>query len=286
MKLNLLFVGVFFVFSTSHAWDEGSQELGAYTVRDVTRQYPQMNYYDQLQECTETQVPADLAQPPSVNGQPSLQAVPQLPVITPGLNETGNNSGFPTSGSTILEPPGGGNMTPNMPYVPATGVVRLDQIVNIGVFVWSLVERSKPTMRVSTSRAHGLPAGIRCWTDLEEWKIPKSFVYSVEQKSKVGKEIIKFTFRISYVYGGHFNGKGKYLANVTVSPVDLKVGWATDFASEVHIPSVFNVGTKIDPMAAMQIYVYWSMGKTTQMRQKSLLFHVTGDGKIQLTEQN
>ncbi|OYZ21222.1 MAG: hypothetical protein B7Y39_09320 [Bdellovibrio sp. 28-41-41] len=151
--------------------------------------------------------------------------------------------------------------------------------------VWSIVQQGKPTMRVSTYRAHGLPKGVTCWTDLEEWKAPKSKVFTVEQKSKIGQKMAKFTFRISYVYGGTYNGVGKYLANVAVTPVDLTVGWGVDFASEVQIPSVFNMGKKADPLAAMQVFVYWGLGNVAKMQQKSLLFLVTGDGKIEATKQ-
>ena len=141
-------------------------------------------------------------------------------------------------------------------------------------------------MRVSTYRAHGLPKGVTCWTDLEEWKIPKSKVFTVEQKTKIGQKVAKFTFRISYVYGGSFNGVGQYLANVSVTPVDLTVGWGVDFASEVQIPSVFNIGKKANPLAAMQVFVYWGVGNALKMQQKSLLFNVMGDGRIEQAAQN
>lgn len=285
MKLKSILLATLYVFST-YAWDTQAPrlELGNYTVRDVTGSYPRENFYDQVQDCVQTAVTGADITPPDVPAQPSYSNI--IGMIS-GSGDTTASSGFSGSGGVVIEPPGnaGGSIAPTLPYYPGSGNVRLDNIVNVGTFVWALVERSKPTMKVSTYRAHGLPSGVSCWTDLEEWKIPKSFVYTVEQKAKTGQVLAKFTFRISYVYGGHFNGKGRYLANVTVSPVDLKVGWATDFASEVHIPTVFNVGTKADPLAAMQIYVYWSLGKTTNMQQKSLLFHLTGDGKIQLTDE-
>lgn len=293
MKLVSLLVGVSFVFSTS-AWSKDAVEapqLGAFVVTDVTSLYPRNNYYDQLQECSESGLATGPGVTPVLVGGDTGQSnnTPLLPGV--GASPAAGN---PNPGEIIIKTPGhsdnstggyvGGGYN-SMPNYPGTGRVNLDQIVNVGYFIWQIIQSSKPNMRLSTYRAHGLPKGVSCWTELEEWKLPKSKVFTVEQKSIAGKAISKFTFRISFVYGGTYNGKGKYLANVTVSPVDLQVAWGTDFGSEVHIPSVFNMGTKENPLAAMQIFVYWNVGSAVKMQQKSQLFHITGNGDIQAAAQ-
>ncbi len=294
MKLEIVLLSLCLGFSTQ-VWSKNSvssPELGAVVVKDVTNLYPQINYYDQMQECNDNGATA-LGGPgsttPVIGGTPSIGGF--LPPAIGGA--TGNSE----PGVIVIQPPGaaGNGSTGGFPGsgfpggsigFPGTGMVIIDQIVNLGNFVWQIVQGSRPTMRISTYRAHGLPKGITCWTDLEEWKVPKSKVFSVEQKSKMGQSLAKFTFRISFVYGGNYNGVGHYLANVTVTPVDVQVAWGVDFASEVHIPSVFNMGTKANPLAAMQVFVFWNLGNAFKMQQKSQLFHVTGEGLVQVTPQD
>lgn len=286
MKLKLLVLGAITFFSLVN-WAE-PVEMGEFTIRDVTSSYPKNNFYDQTSEC------GDGVGTSTVGGDTSGAGSILPGVVGVGGSTPGNGN---TGGAIVIRPPGvdpnsgtgiggivgGGGL---FPTTPTTGSVIIDQVINIGSFLWMMVERSRPTMNISTYRAHGLPKGVNCWTDLEEWKIPKSKVFSVEQKSKLGKPLAKFTFRISFVYGGNYNGAGQYLANVTVSPVDLQVSWGNDFASEVQIPSVFNMGTKVNPKAAMQIFVYWGVGNSATVRQKSSLFYVTGDGQVQVNPQN
>ena len=287
MKFVSLLVGVSIVFSTSIQTQQAQAqqlgelpELGAFSITDVTSSYPRNNYYDQLQEC------ADLGASVTAPSTQTADAGSTAPIFSPTPTPSAGNAnpgeiaiktpGNDTSGTPSLY--GGGGYAPTY---PGTGIVSLDQIVNLGNFVWQIVQASRPSMRLSTYRAHGLPRGVTCWTDLEEWKLPKSKVFTVEQKSVAGKVLSKFTFRISFVYGGTYNGAGKYLANVTVSPVDLQVAWGSEFGSEVQIPAVFNIGTKANPIAAMQIFVYWNLGSAVKMQQKSQMFTVTGNGDIQ-----
>lgn len=321
MKLKNVFLGAIFVFSST-TWAANSNpqlDLGAYTIRDVTNQYPESSYFEQIQECTDNGMgttPAGVTTPvvtPNLpdlgipiggtgngsgtglgNGFPFSNVIGPIGVVIPGDPSGGYSSGTGTidpGGNIVIGTPGGSatgtiGMAPSVGglFPERTGII-IDQIVNIGNYIWSIVERGKPTMRVSTFRAHGLPKGVTCWTELEEWKIPKSKVFTVEQKNKLGQSMAKFTFRISYVYGGTYNGAGQYLANVTVSPVDLKVSWGVDFASEVQIPTVFNMGKKTNPLAAMQVFVYWGIGTVGRMQQKSSLFNVMGDGRIEVARQ-
>ncbi|MBL7542348.1 MAG: hypothetical protein JNL11_00960 [Bdellovibrionaceae bacterium] len=292
MKLQKIVLGGMIAFSLS-TWaksEPGPIQLGEYTIKDVTHLYPENNYYNQLQDCVDVGGTDNLGGT-NVNQPPLNNVIGPIGVTVPGT-PAGATLILPpdpsiNNGNIITEPPGlnvpGGFASGSSSS--SSGFILADQIINIGHSVWSLVERGKPNMRLSTFRANGLPRGIACWTDLEEWKIPKSKVFTVEQKNVVGQAISKFTFRISYVYGGTYNGVGQYLANVTVSPVELKVGWGVDFASEVHIPMVFNKGTKANPIAAMQVFVYWGIGNVMSVKQKSSLFYVTGDGRVEVSQQ-
>lgn len=283
--------------------------IGSYRIVETTRLYPKPNYYDQMLDCSQIvspnpfqALPAAPTISPSTGGGNSM-----LPPIVPDQGSTGNGSGSINNGGGVndngsgtgiigLDPISGGNggsgtstggiyvPTPNYDDPMNPKGLTLDKIVNIGNVIWSIIEMGRPNVRVQSYRAHALPKGITCWTDLENWQIPVSKVFSVEYKNKLGQVVAVYSYRISYVYGGNVDGVGKYIANLTVTPVDMRVSWGFNFSSQVQIPATFNVGSKSNPTAGMQVFVFWSIGNALKVEQRSSLFFVAGDGRIQLTE--
>lgn len=293
--------------------------IGSYRIVDTTHLYPKPNFYEQYMDCAGvggagTDTNAGLGQNttplPSVgnsSGAGTGGSGTDLPVILPGIGSAGSSTTVPTTGSDSggvipMDPVGndnsnntggigtgiggiggiGGSYTPG--YGTTDPGITLDKIVNIGYLVWQVVEMGRPNVKLQSYRAHALPKGIACWTDLENWQIPTSKVFSVEYKNLLGQVVAVYSYRISFVYGGNVNGVGKYIANLTVTPVDMRVSWGFNFSSQVQIPSTFNMGKKSDPLAAMQVFVLWSIGNSLKVEQRSNLYYVTGDGRIQKTE--
>ncbi|MCB0369347.1 MAG: hypothetical protein KDD45_07805 [Bdellovibrionales bacterium] len=290
--------------------------IGTYRILDTTKYYPKPNYYEQTLDCTQQSNGLN-----GVNGggnslklirnfyqtQPNTPTLPGAPVIAPGQPPVGSNTGTvapldpnlnppqdPNSGGTVIQIPGGngtgnGNAgggtiyNPGGNYYDPSGI-DLGMIVNIGNIIWSIIDMGRPNAQVQTYRAHALPKGIACWTDLENWQIPVSKVYTIEYKNKLGVVVALYSYRISYVYGGNINGIGKYLANVSVTPVDMRLSWGFNFSSQVQIPATFNMGSRANPVAGMQVFVYWGIGNALKADQRSALYFVAGDGRIQLTE--
>jgi len=289
--------------------------IGSYRIVETTRLYPKPNYYDQMLDCSPTVSPNPfqaLSSGPTINpstgGDSLLPGIINDPGSTIGIGNGSAGTGSSVGGAVNdngsgtgvigLDPVSGGNGNSGIGtstggiYVPPpsyndpmnpTGLT-LDKIVNIGNVIWSIIEMGRPNVRVQSYRAHALPKGIACWTDLENWQIPVSKVFSVEYKNKLGQVVAVYSYRISYVYGGNVDGVGKYIANLTVTPVDMRVSWGFNFSSQVQIPATFNVGSKNNPTAGMQVFVFWSIGNALKVEQRSSLFFVAGDGRIQLTE--
>ncbi len=289
-------------------------EISSWSITDVTDQYQGINdrYQDSISSCGDTSLG---------NGEP--QPTPQLPgapdFSVPGLgNQNPSVPGVPTDPNDPFEtPPSQGNVNPGNPGYPigpqpwdsitnpgmgggpldptiptpqdpvsrviGAGII-VDVITNIGRRIWDLVNMGKPVSFVKSNIAHGLPKGIKCWTDLEGWSWPQSKVFNVTYKNKLGATSIDYTYRISYIYGGNIEGIGKYLSNVQVVPVNLKVGWGYSLYSRAEVPTVFNVGSKKDPVAGMQINVRWKVQSAFTNSELSHMFHVGGNNEFKKSE--
>lgn len=158
----------------------------------------------------------------------------------------------------------------------------LDFIVNTGKKIWSLVEAGKPVVSVASQVAHAMPQGVTCWQDLTGWMPPHSYSYRISYENKYGSKVVDFTYRLSYLYGGQVNGKGRYLAQVSIVPANLSVSWGFKFNAESTIPMVYNMGTKENPIAGMRVDIKWSVDSIVTHMEQVHSFGVDGNGQIKL----
>ena len=55
----------------------------------------------------------------------------------------------------------------------------------------------------------------------------KSDFYEVSYKNLFNLEVVNLRVRLQYTYGGSENGRGKYLANVSLVPAEINETWGT-----------------------------------------------------------
>jgi hypothetical protein len=156
----------------------------------------------------------------------------------------------------------------------------LDQIINMGKEVWTIVESNKPVVNVSTTTANALPEGVRGWQDLAGWDMPRSQAYQVSYENGFGMDVVDFKFRVIYTSGGNVNGVGRYLTNVTIVPDDVSVSWGYTFNASNSVVGLTNAGTSADPMAAMQLQLTWSVDTVIKHDGSNASFYVRGDGTL------
>jgi hypothetical protein len=137
--------------------------------------------------------------------------------------------------------------------------VVLDQIINVGKKVWDLIDQGKPVVNVSSNVATALPQGAKCWLDLQRWQAPKYKAYEVTYKNAYGVTVVDIAYRIVYLAGGDVNGKGQYIGYATVEPLKVRVLWGFHVNLAATVPTVYNMGTKEDPVAGMNMQVKWSV---------------------------
>jgi len=159
-------------------------------------------------------------------------------------------------------------------------LVAIDQIVNIGSKVWNMVVENKPVVKVESKYAVALPMGVKSASELSGWSRPKSYVVSFYFENLYGIDVIRVSYRVTYVYGGSYQGRGKYLAAVYAIPESVDVMWGFSFNMQAYVPdaTVVNVGTSTNPIAALQLKVSWSASSVLKEIDGTGVYYIQGDG--------
>ncbi|MCX7641630.1 MAG: hypothetical protein N2Z20_03245 [Elusimicrobiales bacterium] len=162
-------------------------------------------------------------------------------------------------------------------------LVIIEKIVNIASKVWDMVVANKPAVNIDTKYAVALPFGVSGPSELSGWSKPKSYLLSFYFENLYGVDVIKVSYQVTYVYGGSYKGKGKYLAAVWAIPVSVDVMWGFSFNMQAFVPdqTVVNVGTSQNPIAALQLKVSWSASSPLRQIDGTGVYYIQGDGYFQ-----
>lgn len=176
----------------------------------------------------------------------------------------------------------GDEVSDSNPANLGTVIIVADQIVNLGKKIFDVIKAGVPVVNIKTDSASALPAGIKCWTDLGGWKMPKVNTYRFVYKNKMGIEVVDFTYRVMFTAGGSADGVGRYITNATILPTNIHVAYGFVFDANVSIPSVFNMGTKAKPIAGMQMDINWKIHGVIPVNvvQRTESYHVSGRNEI------
>jgi len=77
------------------------------------------------------------------------------------------------------------------------------------------------------------------------------------------------TYKVVFTPGGKWQGAGSYLANVSIHPHDIYVGWGFDFDARVEVEQVINLGSVEEPVAGMQISLEWDVNTPMNTSKRS-----------------
>lgn len=156
----------------------------------------------------------------------------------------------------------------------------VDKVINIGKKVWAVVEKGRPVVDIKADVATALPSGARSWLDLENWRAPVSRTWGISFKNLYGVEVVKYVYRVIYVAGGSANGVGQYIGYATVQPVELNVAWGYTFNSEATVPTVYNLGSRSNPIGGLTLQVKWSIETVLKKTIQSQSFSIDGRGTL------
>ncbi|NLH38692.1 MAG: hypothetical protein GX445_01330 [Elusimicrobia bacterium] len=159
-------------------------------------------------------------------------------------------------------------------------LVAVEKIVNIADKVWQMVKDNKPVVNIDSRYAVALPKGVTAASDLSNWSKPKSYLISFYFENLYGMDVVNVSYKVTYVYGGSYNGTGKYLAAVWAIPVSVDVMWGFSFTMSALVPdaTVVNIGTDSKPVAALQLKVSWAASSALKEMDGTAVYYIQGDG--------
>ena len=162
-------------------------------------------------------------------------------------------------------------------------VGQFKKIFNYAMKVYNFIVKNKPVVNIETDYSNAVPEGATHWQQMTGWQGPESRLYTFKASNIGGLPAVTATYKVHYVWGGSFKGKGKYLTGVTIEPVSVTTSWATKLDVVVEVPdeSVVNAGTDEAPVARMDVHLKWHIKTFTQDLKQEAVYRVRGDGGLE-----
>ena len=158
--------------------------------------------------------------------------------------------------------------------------VDLDKIISIGEKLWLLISGMGGELKLtSMTGVAAIPEGAQTIGNMAGWKMANPKAYQVKIKGLIGTAF-SFSYTVGFSYGGSYNGKGHYLANVAIVPHQAKcgTGWKCDV--EAHVGTPINVGTSASPIAALPVNLLINAKGKVNSKAAGAQITVFGDGRI------
>ena len=216
------------------------------------------------------------------SGTPTPTPIPVGTTTTTTTTTAGTPTPTPSTNPTAVPTPTQPTQTTT---IPATGItirgVNIDALITIGGKIWDFVVNNKPNADYKVLKASVVPAGITSWTQLTGWSRPVSKIYRVTFPNIFGGIGGSFDYRITFLTGGNFHGKGKYIAQISMVPQNIKLHTDRNLLVRGELSDPINFGTEDDPVAAAQLIVTWSSPTTPRFQMNSAEFFIYGTGEIQ-----
>jgi hypothetical protein len=156
----------------------------------------------------------------------------------------------------------------------------IQQLITLGKEIWQIVKDGAPTINFTSDVATVIPMGAECAFKMSNWSPPRSKTFEMVYKNKFGGEMIYFTYKVIYSFGGKFQGKGAYLANVSIHPVDIRLFWGQSFDAFVKTAKAINVGSDEEPVAGLEISLEWEIKNPVMETQAHRSYFVDGNGQL------
>jgi hypothetical protein len=151
----------------------------------------------------------------------------------------------------------------------------IEKIQLIGGRIWSFIVANEAKTDIREASADALPVGVRSPEQLTGWKQPQIRAFNVTYSNLMNVEVVNFTYKVLYTYNG------RYLTNVRIVPGKLRVLWGFKFDFEGGAMKAINVGTRRDPIAAVELIARWKAYNPINQMGNSETFFIRGDGDFQ-----
>ena len=159
--------------------------------------------------------------------------------------------------------------------------ITLSQLITLGEHVWNFIVNNRPSVQYQAISSSIVPSGITNWNELQGWQVPVTKVYEKQIKNFWGYVTrASLRYRITFVPGGSYNGKGKYLGEISLVPITLRGSIGQNVKLNANLSSPLNYGTDSDPIATTHLVVTWSKSGILSDYVDSAEYLISGTGEI------
>ncbi len=199
----------------------------------------------------------------------------QKPEQKPGAKPPGKPPSKPDRDSTDLPDPYPSDDPPS-----STGIQNLDTLILLGERIGKFFLSLRPQVEIKPLKAAIVPEGLS-WTQMKGWKRPEAKVYRVQMLNRIGQNAASFDYRITTIAGGSYQGRGKFIGQVSFIPFNLKSNMDASLTVEAKLLDPINFGTETDPLAGVQLQITWSISGITRYQMNSAEYFIYGDGTFE-----
>jgi len=156
----------------------------------------------------------------------------------------------------------------------------LDDVINLGEKIWSIVKDGQPTVDYQSKSANALPSSADCAFELTNWQRPMVSTYQITYKNGFNMTVVSMIYRVIYTPGGKWQDSGSYLTNISIHPYQINVSWGFNFNASVQADQPINLGSLEDPLAGLQISLEWDITNPMNVSKSKEIFFIEGNGEI------
>ncbi len=168
----------------------------------------------------------------------------------------------------------------NVPAQAALPIGSIGTIVSIGENIWKIVEAGKPSAHIVSNSVSALPKENPNWSQMTDWQGPLIKSYHMEAVNKMGVKVVSMDYKIMAYYGGKFQGKGQYLANLTMITDNVSVAWGYDLQATAELMDLVNTTDEENPVPGCTLQMKWRTDTLLQHREGTHSIFVKGDGTV------
>ncbi|CAF0921099.1 unnamed protein product [Didymodactylos carnosus] len=161
----------------------------------------------------------------------------------------------------------------------------ISSIINSAQNTWQLIEQNRAVMNIKVDYANVLPSEIKSAFDCQKWADePFTKTFKIKFQNKLNMRIMELVYTVQFTYGGSFENKGQYLDRITIIPTHVYVAYGFKLDASINIPSINNVGTLEEPIAAAYVELKYRLTGMNSI-EKTESFFVKGNGQFKYLNQ-
>jgi hypothetical protein len=155
----------------------------------------------------------------------------------------------------------------------------MGNVLNKMAWGWRVIESNRPIITTDFPKfANAIPREAKGADELTGWRQPVLVPVHLHATNGLKIRVLNVSYGIHFSYGGMFNGRGKYLANVTVVPQGIWAAPGFQISVSARVLAVLNYGSKKHPIAAIQLLVTEKVSSMVSDKVTTRSFIIKGDG--------